>query len=914
MVSHYCCDNERRLQTARTQPGVDGRYLNGIDYLEVSSDQKTLIVHLLQNLSSSNRLDQDNVRITDEMEQAIEISSVQGLGRLLTIRLKEVSDRPSYCLRLVESPLKLAQLGILDTTSPPTPAGFDPQLCRIRFAFQAKEISEVDCKTPDPLPEKLAPSPEIDYLAKDYASFRQLILDRLTVTMPAWKERSPADIGIMLVEVLAYAADHLSYYQDAVATEAYLGTARRRISVRRHARLLDYFMHDGCNARTWVVVKVNKPQANPAQFNPKTDGIQLLGPSKAENRPGGTRLLTRINDLPTVLSPTNPKYQELILKALNSDAQIFETLHDITLYEPCNTISFYTWGEEECYLPMGATQITLKDTGGKLQQCLTPGKVLIFEENLNPETGQPQGIDLTHRHAVRLTKVRPGEDPLIFEEVKTEEHENSPKRTQRILEVEWAIEDAIPFQLCISKRINGKLYSDITIARGNVVLVDHGRTRPDNPLLPNNNLEKEKAEASQDPKYLDEGKLNQVSAVNRYRPQLRYGSLTHQRYVPNQTGKWVLFDSDKPARDALGWLAQDLYSNLSAKEYNVYSKLATKEYKAEELAREALDQKRRFIKPSITLKEYNAQEFLWEYQSDLLNSDRFDRHFVVETEEDGRAYLRFGDDALGKRPEVDTYFEVTYRTGNGTVGNIGADAIAHIITDVEGIQSVRNPLPAQGGIDPESLDQVRLYAPQAFRVPQRAVTADDYAKIAERYPDVQRVRATRRWTGSWYTIFLTVDRKGDRPLDKDFKQGLRDFLERFRMAGQDLEIEEPQFVPLKICMTVQVASGYFRNSVKQALMDVFSNRVQPNGLLGFFHPEHLTFGQPIYLSQIIQAAVQIDGVRSVEVTAFQRWGKPPQGEIKAGQITFGPLEIAQLNNDPANPGRGRIEFDMEGGL
>src|SRR3712207_7620689 len=49
-----------------------------------------------------------------------------------------------------------------------------------------------------------------------------------------------------LVELLAYTGDYLSYYQDAVATEAYLETARRRISVRRHVRLIDYPMHEGC--------------------------------------------------------------------------------------------------------------------------------------------------------------------------------------------------------------------------------------------------------------------------------------------------------------------------------------------------------------------------------------------------------------------------------------------------------------------------------------------------------------------------------------------------------------------------------------------------------------------------------------------------------------------------------------------
>ena len=98
----------------------------------------------------------------------------------------------------------------------------------------------------------------IDYLAKDYASFRRLLLDRLAVVMPDWRERNPADLGVAVVEALAYAGDYLSYAQDAVATEAYLGSARRRASVRRHARLVDYVMHDGANARTWVCFEVDR--------------------------------------------------------------------------------------------------------------------------------------------------------------------------------------------------------------------------------------------------------------------------------------------------------------------------------------------------------------------------------------------------------------------------------------------------------------------------------------------------------------------------------------------------------------------------------------------------------------------------------------------------------------------------------
>ena len=70
---------------------------------------------------------------------------------------------------------------------------------------------------------------------------------------------------------------------------------------------------------------------------------------------------------------------------------------------------------------------------------------------------------------------------------------------------------------------------------------------------------------------------------------------------------------------------------------------------------------------------------------------------------------------------------------------------------------MRNPLPAAGGVDPEAEADVRRNAPQAFRTQERAVTPEDYAAVSERYDGVSRAAATLRWTGSWYTVFVTVD-------------------------------------------------------------------------------------------------------------------------------------------------------------
>ena len=77
--------------------------------------------------------------------------------------------------------------------------------------------------------------------------------------------------------------------------------------------------------------------------------------------------------------------------------------------------------------------------------------------------------------------------------------------------------------------------------------------------------------------------------------------------------------------------------------------------------------------------------------------------------------------------------------------------------------------PAQGGRDPEALEDVRQYAPQAFRRQERAVTAADYGMVSERHSEVQRAVATRRWTGSWYTMFVAVDRTGGRAIDPAFE-------------------------------------------------------------------------------------------------------------------------------------------------
>jgi predicted phage baseplate assembly protein len=227
--------------------------------------------------------------------------------------------------------------------------------------------------------------------------------------------------------------------------------------------------------------------------------------------------------------------------------------------------------------------------------------------------------------------------------------------------------------------------------------------------------------------------------------------------------------------------------------------------------------------------------------------------------------------------------------------------------------NVRNPLAAQGGTAPESIEQVRVAAPYAFHGQERCVTADDYAAAATRHPEVGRAAAELRWIGSWYTAFVAVTRRDGRPIDDRFKAELLAFMQRFRPAGYDVEILAPRSVPLEIVLPVIVRPDVFRSVARQSLREIFA----ASNSAGFFYPGRFGFGQPVYLSQVVSAAMRAPGVVRVNLNEvsmrFQRWGRPPQGELHEGRIALGSLEIARLDNESAVPRNGSIEFVLEGG-
>jgi hypothetical protein len=799
--------------------------------------------------------------------------------------------------------------------------GFDVRYSSVCFNFKVNCPTDLDCKAQNKCAPIVRVQPEINYLAKDYASFKQLILDRLAVTLPQWREAHTADIGVMLVELLAYVGDSLSYYQDAVATEAYLGTARQRISVRRHARLVDYRMHEGCNARAFVTLWTDADQTLDA------DGIFF---TTALDLPGGDAVDQHVLQAAEFLRAKTGTYEvfEPVRKSSEGKIQIFAAQ---------SAMEFYTWGDEECCLPAGSTSATLVGDAQGLH--LAVGDVLIFEEVIGPGTGDPADADPAHRQAVCLTHVIETVDAL-YGSVGVEGGGEAPQVTDRvgdrdavqngipIVEIEWCTEDALTFSLCLSVKLPAPdctVKAGISVARGNVVLVDHGVSTRET-----------------------------ICTVGTLSTTERCGCECEAPEVVTTAEVVTPEISQTPLTYSQPWMDCGCACQLLAQDAN-----------------QAMPSIRVSVATTGMTSDGNS---VWTPVADLLESDATERSFVVETDNAGIAHLRFGDGQMGAMPVAGAVLTAAYRVGNGTRGNVGVGAISYLVFRSEnasgGTIVPRNPMAARGGIDPEPIEEVKQFAPTAFRSKlERAITADDYATLAadnarrlsERtslskggsdetlaplpreaqeeeagdelpplgdlcrtpFRRLQGAKARLRWTGSWNEVCVALDPLGTEEVEQELIDEVLVYLDPYRRVGHDVSVKAPSYVGLDVGLSICVQTEYLRAHVEAALLNVLSNRTLADGSKGIFHPDNLTFGKGVYASQIVGAVQAVEGVQSCSLIRLKRYAigeAAPSGAAASandlpagGKLALGPFEIARVDDDPTFPEYGRLTLRMGGG-
>lgn len=290
--------------------------IHGVDYISISSAQE-IWLHLIapQNDKPLPPLEKNQI-IMEWVKDTISEHPVFTID----------TDDKSYIIKLLlETPIAPNTLILVKVNHPLFDHFFSDVTYQASMdtSFHSEETKE----------QILAPLPRLDYLSKDYDSFKKLIISELQRSSPDWDEDNPSDMMVMLSEILAYAGDLLSYEQDVVTTEAYLDTARFDLSLKRHCRLLDYPLLSHVNARVWMCIDVDAsitiPKSTPFFANKHNDMNSVLSPIEYKQRCGGKEI-------------------------------IFESMHNLTCLPEFNQLEIFTYGTSVVTIKAGCTQLAIK--------------------------------------------------------------------------------------------------------------------------------------------------------------------------------------------------------------------------------------------------------------------------------------------------------------------------------------------------------------------------------------------------------------------------------------------------------------------------------------------------------------------------------------------------------------------------
>jgi hypothetical protein len=342
---------------------------NGIDYVEVvSSDETQLRVHFLNAVPVSATLD---------AQLPVTICGGETIGSVPVLPIDESTawsaddeGRPVLALAVAApGDFSLYTLTVRSSV-------LDPYFDSALFTFKANCPSDFDCAPAtdacEPPDDELVP---IAYLAKDFASFKQALSDFSRLRYPLWVERSEADVGVMLMEVLSAVADELSYLQDRVAAEATIATATQRVSLVRHARLVDYEPSPPLAATTELQLNVGGGVTSVAS------GLRCYALA-----PGGEQVPFEVG-----ARLADPETGELVTVTYAVD-------------ERWNAgLSPYWWDSSRQCLPAGSTRLWLIGTGIGLAQ----GHALLVD------TAGPTSADAPVREIVTLAAVEETTDPVF---------------------------------------------------------------------------------------------------------------------------------------------------------------------------------------------------------------------------------------------------------------------------------------------------------------------------------------------------------------------------------------------------------------------------------------------------------------------------------------------------------------------
>jgi Baseplate J-like protein len=915
---------------------------NGIDYVEIAStDQTHLRVHFLNATPVEGTFTAvPPVTICGgETIPSVPVDldgpdpwSVDEAGRpILSLVVPAPGDFSTYTLTIHSSAL-------------------DPFFDEVQFSFKANCPSQLDCQAPSPGcagPDD-EPTP-INYLAKDFESFKQALSDYSALRYPSWVERSEADVGVMLMEALSAIADELSYLQDRVAAEATLGTATQRVSLIRHARLVDYEPTPAIAATTTLQLDVAdgvtavqsglrcSALGAGGQAIPFEVGAGLADPSTGQLQDVSYAVDSRWNGGPPDAPNLNPYWWDDTRQCLAASSTelwiigqgydfgsgqqlLLDTAGPTSADPPVREIVTIGTASDDVdplfYVPLTRVVLQAPTTlDHDLSRTRLAGNLLPAIQGARttevfsvPGNGAAAGAMAVVRTAANWTPQDPRPDY---------------RYTLRASQLSWlpaASSAYLPALAPPDQLIGHANPTGGSLATGTYAY----QVTAINPNVVTSSGPAETVAAPEVTVKVN-GPTGSVTLIwNQVQPAATYNVYGRTAGTIGKLATVGPFDPTEPATYT--------DSGLTAPNPDVTPPAANNSGGAGDYTPNLDINAAVEAVPQIALSSSDPA-VIWRWQRWLLGSGPADTVFTLTPESysavgagsattwfdyDGEGTtIRFGDGTFGLTPTADTMFTAIYVAGGGAVGNVPADTIVRVERDQPQaalISSVTNPFAASGGSDEETPQQIRDRAPQAFRAnPLRVVLPADYVTAAESLPWVQQAGTDFRWTGSWLTVFTTADPAADEGLTIPQLEQLSELLGRRRLAGYESYVLGPSYASVDLQVALCAQPTAFASDVEAAVLTALRPGLLPDGSAAFFNHSNWSFGDPLESSALLAALQQVPGVLGVTSVSYRLRGIQGSWASLPETLTIAPDRILRMDDDPSRPENGSLQITVEGG-
>ncbi|NAZ73953.1 hypothetical protein GTQ99_00710 [Kineococcus sp. T13] len=277
----------------------------------------------------------------------------------------------------------------------------------------------------------------------------------------------------------------------------------------------------------------------------------------------------------------------------------------------------------------------------------------------------------------------------------------------------------------------------------------------------------------------------------------------------------------------------------------------------------------------------------------LLDEGPESRAFRVVERRDGGSDVQ----VAGRLPSGTGNVTALYRTGGGAAGNLAPDRLSQPMAPVPGIRSVMNPVPADGGSDPETLAAIRSAAPRAIRTLGRAVSLEDFQSFAEQHPGVGKARADELRTGTRRIVCLTIATSTLAPpvAGSALARGLRDAVLAAAAPGTHVRVEGFEDLPVSVVVALLADPAVRRGEVEDAVRAALAHR---------FGRAAVEFGRAIHRSEVLATVHGAPGVVAARVTGLSAPGvvEDAEGRLlsRGPRLAGGVFEPAGLLSVPGS--------------